>query len=105
MRLRKTFVRLYTRLETLCLRSWWVFLFGFLCLTVHERQAIGQREKKRELERRLEALEFEKSKTLLLNEELKLQIASQNDPDYRELILMKVLGVVPEGTRKVCFYD
>ena len=105
MRLKKNFLRLYTHLEALCLRSWWVFLFGFFCLTVHERHAIDQREKRGALEQRLQALELEKSETLRLNEELKNQIASQKDPDYRELILMKVLGVAPEGMQKICFYD
>lgn len=37
------------------------------------------------------------------NEDLTLQINSQSDPEYVELILRKGLGLVPEGQTKVYF--
>jgi hypothetical protein len=58
----------------------------------------------------LEELEFrvregEKEKLLACQErdELALQIASQNDPVWVELVLLRELGVVPEGYIKVHF--
>lgn len=105
MRSRKLLLRVYAHLEALCLRSWWVFLFGFFCLALHERQGIAQREKMAELEQRWNALELEKFEAVRLNKELKHQLASQEDPEYMEMVLMRVLGVTPEGMQKVCFFD
>lgn len=43
------------------------------------------------------------SEALLLQDELKLAVASQDDPDWIGLTLMKGLGVVPEGQIKIHF--
>lgn len=49
--------------------------------------------------------EMEKGKILALQEkeQLALKIASQSDPAWIEMILMRDLGVVPEGYLKVHF--
>jgi len=51
------------------------------------------------------ALEEEKNKEKGRHDFLNLRIASQNDPDWIELVLMKKLGVVPKGKIKVRFID
>lgn len=51
----------------------------------------------RQLKSRLEKMEQEKLFALQAREDLKLRIASQNDPAWIEMILMRDLGVVPEG--------
>lgn len=51
----------------------------------------------------LYALQSEKQLLLEEKEDLQLQIHSQKDPAWIELILMKGLGLVPEGQLKVYF--
>lgn len=83
--------------------SWWVFLFlgvtaCFYFYGMHEKNLAY-----RELERRHAELEKEKALALEQQEELLLQINSQSDPQWIEMILKKDLGVVPEGQVKVYF--
>jgi hypothetical protein len=52
---------------------------------------------------RLNEMEKEKKQAFLEKEHLQLKIASQNDPAWIEMILMRDLGVVPEGYVKVHF--
>ncbi len=56
-----------------------------------------------ELASRLADLEKEKGKALRERDWLRLQIDSQNDPSWVEMILMRDLGVVPEGWIKIHF--
>jgi hypothetical protein len=51
----------------------------------------------------LNDLQVEKEELLLQREELLLNIQSQSDSTWVELILMKRLGLVPEGKTKVYF--
>lgn len=46
-----------------------------------------------------------KKKASAEQEELMQQINSQSDPLWVQLILMKVLGLVPEGQKKIHFYE
>jgi hypothetical protein len=57
----------------------------------------------RSLTERLSAMTAEKELALLQRDDLALRIASQNDPAWIEMILMRDLGVVPEGFLKVHF--
>jgi hypothetical protein len=56
-----------------------------------------------DLKNRIEKLQIERDQTYLEQKDLQLQISSQNDPAWVELTLMKQLGVVPDGQRKVYF--
>ena len=56
-----------------------------------------------DLKNRIENLQFERDLNLAEQKDLQLQISSQNDPAWVELTLMKQLGVVPDGQRKVYF--
>ena len=83
--------------------SWWVILF---CLTTGFVYSESVKEKKsalRELAFRLEEMEKEKAHAIQEKEDLQLRIASQSDPSWIEMILMRDLGVVPEGFLKVHF--
>ena len=65
-------------------KSWWVILFCAAVGLVH-----------------LHAL---KNRNAALREEdLQMRIASQNDPAWIEMVLMREIGVVPEGWIKVHF--
>ena len=56
-----------------------------------------------ELVFRLSEMEKQKQLALAEKEELSLTIASQGDPSWIELVLLREMGVVPEGFLKVHF--
>ena len=62
------------------------------------------REREREigvLSEQLANLQLDHHDALLANEDLYMQVASLDDPQWVELTLMRVLGLVPEGQTKV----
>ncbi|HSX10845.1 MAG TPA: hypothetical protein VLF94_03920 [Chlamydiales bacterium] len=84
-------------------RYWWVFIFctftGLVCFhSLKEKKSAV-----RLLSYRLEQMEQAKCLALQKREDLQLRIASQNDSGWIEMILMRDLGVVPEGFLKVHF--
>lgn len=85
-------------------RHWmWALLF---CLTtgfVYSQSIKAKKVSFVEYSRLLEDLEKEKQKLSSEKEELLLRMASQTDPAWIETILMRDLGVVPEGYLKVYF--
>lgn len=93
------------KIERNLLHFWWVALFLIGCLLFFEQGEKGREILYTELSERLQALEQEESAALVQREDLLLQINSQSDPRYVELILMKELGVVPEGSQKVYFAE
>lgn len=54
---------------------------------------------------RLHELEIAKDVALAEKGRLELEIHSQSDPLWIQLALMKGLGLVPEGQRKVLFQE
>jgi hypothetical protein len=86
-------------------RSWWVIAFVALCGVIYLH---GVRQKNityQEMTGRLQILEAEKTLALADQEELLLQIQSQSDPAWVELVLKRNLGLVPEGQTKVYFHQ
>jgi hypothetical protein len=84
-------------------RSWWVLLF-LLLGSIGYNQAI--KKKKQEiasLEYRIHEVEKARDLAIAQKEDLLLKIRSEADPDWIELVLMRELGVVPEGSLKVHF--
>ena len=82
---------------------WWVLVF---CLTACCIYTYFMKQKSLEqqvLAQQLDVMEQEKILALQEKEFLHLQIASQKDPSWIEMILMRDLGVVPEGWLKVHF--
>lgn len=83
--------------------SWWVALFifascGFFSLASHKRQTALCA-----LKSQVKALEREKLLAVKRQEALKLRASSQDDPEWIEMLLMKMLGMVPEGQIKIVF--
>lgn len=85
------------------LRSWWVAAVCLVTTIVYFQALKEKKTSFRELSFRLGEMEKEKVLALAEKEDLNLRIASQNDPAWIELILMRDLGVVPEGFLKVHF--
>ncbi len=94
---------LLKNLEFLLLRNWWIILFSLSCLIAYEQGVYTYRDQTEYLTSRLNELESRRKELLAEQQNLRLQINSQSDPSWIELTLMKVLGVVPEGQKKVYF--
>lgn len=82
---------------------WWVGVFCLVTTFVYF-QAM-KRKKSAFAEYGFLLEEMEKEKRLVCGEKelLHLKLASQSDPAWIEMILMRDLGVVPEGYLKVHF--
>jgi len=84
-------------------RSWWMLVLCSGCLALYSQ---GMQKKSLaciDLKNRIEKLHIERDLSYREQKDLQLQISSQNDPAWVELTLMKQLGVVPDGQRKVYF--
>lgn len=80
-----------------------MILFALGCYLAYEN---GMRTWEKEHAKLLHSFrELNREKIALghIQEDLLLQINSQSDPAWVELVLMKGLGLVPEGKRKVYF--
>lgn len=84
-------------------RSWWVIAFCAASGMIHFHFMKEKKNAVHLLALRLEEMEHDKWQQLQKREDLHLRIASQNDPAWIEMILMRDLGVVPEGFLKVHF--
>ena len=91
------------RLEQLCTRWWWVLLWLLVLNVVHESSSKARKEEEVRLKDQLTLLRQERMVALTRRDDLTLQINSQSDPDWVELVLRKGLGLVPEGQVKVFF--
>lgn len=80
-----------------------MLLFWALCFTVYSQAMHKKTKTCLDLQCKLQDLEQIKQAAIEEREDLALQIYSQNDPDWVELVLKKKLGVVPEGQTKVYF--
>ncbi len=82
---------------------WWVIAFCSATLLIYQHSLKEKKCALREFEFRLEEMEKERILALAEKDELTARISSQDDPAWIELILMRDLGVVPEGFLKVHF--
>lgn len=85
------------------LKSWWVLLFFLGCGIVLEKALDVQRFEYAKLSFQWSHLQREKERLLMEQENLRAQVNSQSDPAWVELTLMRKMGLVPEGQRKVLF--
>lgn len=83
--------------------SWWVYFFALLCFICYEQGGKRRNIQFQTLSKQLQELQQEKQNALVLQTELTAQILSQKDDDWVELLLIRELGVVPEGQKKVYF--
>jgi len=84
-------------------RSWWVVIFCLITGLVYFHFVKEKKNAIALLDMRLEKMELDKLLALQKREDLELRIASQNDPAWIEMVLIRDLGVVPEGFLKVHF--
>ncbi|MBS0648355.1 MAG: hypothetical protein JSS10_03910 [Verrucomicrobia bacterium] len=84
-------------------RNWWVMVFIGLCALVYLHAMRQKDHSFQEMAVSLRALEKEKAEVLTQQEELLLQIHSQSDSAWVEMVLKANLGMVPEGQTKVYF--
>jgi hypothetical protein len=83
-------------------RSWWV-MFLFLIAAIYFQAAYSRHAALSSLSSRLKEMENAKAAAIGQQADLVLQLQSESDPAWIELVLMKELGVVPEGWTKVHF--
>ena len=84
-------------------RTWWVLAFSLSTGWIYLHSMSEKKVAIREVSFRLVEMEKERFLALREKEDLQLRIHSQTDPAWIEMILMRDLGVVPEGFLKVHF--
>lgn len=90
-------------LEQFFLQSWWVILYTIICYMLFENGMNTRDQEYAKLQQQFIDLEKQKKEVLALQEKLLLEINSQSDPAWVELVLMKGMGLVPENQIKVFF--
>lgn len=89
--------------EQIFLQSWWVILFAIISYMLFEQGMKVRDLEYVKLQEHHIDLERQKKEALALQEKLLLEINSQSDPAWVEMVLMKGLGLIPEGQIKVFF--
>jgi hypothetical protein len=89
--------------DEIVLKSWWVILFFLLAFFLFDQAMQKRSAEEKKLAEKLTRLQEEAKSSLLEREELKLELASQEDPAWIELVLIEKLGLVPEGQTKIYF--
>lgn len=82
---------------------WWTIAFLAVSSVWYGKTIVTKNAQIAILKDRLESMEKEKKQMMAAQEELLLQKQSQDDPEWVEMILMKKLGLAPEGKQKVYF--
>ena len=90
-------------IKTFCIRSWWAIVFSTLCIAFYFQASHNHLNALSDLSARRQDMEKEKLIAAQENDDLSLRLQSEADPAWIELVLMKELGVVPEGWTKVHF--
>jgi hypothetical protein len=84
-------------------RNWWVIAVCAVTTITYFHFRNEKKETLSEMTDRLEKMEEKKLLQLEKRDDLQLRIASQSDPAWIEMVLIRDLGVVPEGFLKVHF--
>ncbi len=82
---------------------WWVAVFCACAFVAYAHMMQRRAADYRKMAARLVALEQDTRLARVEKETLALRLASQDDPAWIELILLRQMGVVPEGFLKVHF--
>ena len=82
---------------------WWVFFFALFTFGVFEQASHSIIKATHKLEAKRELLNQSIRKEELLVEENRLKIANFSDASFQEYVLMKGLGVIPEGYKKIYY--
>ncbi len=84
-------------------RSWWVLAFAIVTFALYEQASCRLMKGIEKLSIRAQDLENAICKAEKKQTELRLQVASQNDPQWIELSLIMGLGLVPDGYTKIYY--
>lgn len=91
------------RLISFCKEWSWTITWILFCAICLE-YALQEREKEyRELQNERISLENQLKDAMSLHTKLLQEMNSQTDPAWIELVLIKKLGLVPEGQKKIVF--
>lgn len=90
-------------IKELFARSWWVYIFCLGCFFGYTHFVGKRKNEIQALQTRFSLLQNQIRDSSQIKEELYQQICSQSDPAWIELVLMKQLGVVPDGYLKIHF--
>jgi hypothetical protein len=93
----------HSKIENAIFYSWWVVLFILGCYMSYEHSLEKRDRDFAILHQQYMELLRKKNVLKTQQEALHRQINSQSDPAWVELILMKGLGLTPEGQTKVLF--
>jgi hypothetical protein len=96
-------LRTASRTRSFFFRTWWIFAFFIFCTSFYLHGGRKRDAALTELFYRLQEMQKEKLIACQKRDELQLRLQSKNDPAWIEMILMRELGVVPEGWVKVHF--
>lgn len=91
--------------EIVIVQSWWVVLFFLISYFAFDQSMKRKEIEKNILLKKMESLLEMKTRIEEEQEELKWAIASQDDPAWIEMTLMRCLGLVPEGETKIHFVE
>lgn len=81
----------------------WVVLFLVVAALFYVQGMQTKEAEYLRLQEKITVLEAQLNKVIAEKEELELEIKSEDDPKWIELMLKKNLGLVPEGETKVYF--
>ena len=84
-------------------KSWWVWAFLVVCFGLYEQGSMKLEREISSLSIEAELLSQKIVEATNLQEDLALQVQSFSDPAWIELTLIRVLGVIPEGSTKVYY--
>lgn len=80
-----------------------ILSMALLCFAFYANAMYKKTQTCRELRDKIQKVELLKSLLLSEGEDLRLEISSYEDDAWKEMVLKKRLGVVPEGQMKVYF--
>lgn len=83
--------------------NWWMVTFLSVVALFAWQSSQKRHLVASDLQQRLALVLQERNIAALEHDDLLLQICAQNDPEWVELVLMRRLGLVPEGQVKVYF--
>ncbi|OJU82658.1 MAG: hypothetical protein BGO10_08990 [Chlamydia sp. 32-24] len=84
---------------------WGTILFCLIAISFFEQEMAKKDIEHQQFFSQFQQLKKQRVKELNIQDHLKRQVNSQSDPYWIELVLMNGLGLVPEGHKKVYFFD
>lgn len=90
-------------MHTFFFKCWWTILFILFCYGFYLHGMHKKKELFNQLLAKVQILENQLHVVMETREDLLLQIESQTDPAWTEMLIKKQLGMVPSGQTKVYF--